>query len=153
MRRVGWVEQVGIQHRIVLYSSQRDTLLAEMVKCGLEIVNRFWHSGIFEYAFHSISERPVFQRDHRPSARRIRNSNTLHNSGTFILTLILPIRGLQSQKPRLRGLRLVFFPCALDINALPFLFPISQPVRPVSAHSLQIPLEFTHPLHLPSLPL
>src|ERR1700730_4447023 len=118
MRRVGWVEQVGIQHRIVLYSRQRDTLLAEMVKCGLEIMNRFWQSGIFEYAFHSIRERPVVERDHRPSARRIRNSNTLRDSGTFILTLILRSRGLQSQKPRLRGLRLVFFCCALDGNAL-----------------------------------
>src|ERR1700694_2650587 len=135
MRRVGWVEQVGIQHRIVLYSSQRDTLLAEMVKCGLEIMNRFWPSGIFEYAFHPIRERPVFERDHRPSARRIRNSNTLRNSGTFILTLmltlILRIRGLQSQKPRLRGLRLVFFCCALDVNALSVLCRNCQSERRV----------------------
>src|SRR5580704_2499570 len=131
MRRIGWVEEVGIQHRIVLYSSQRDTLLAEMVECGLEIMNRFWHSGIFEYAFHSISERPVFQRDHRPSARRIRNSNTLRNSGTFILALILRSRGLQSQKPRLRGLRLVFFCCALDVNALSVLCRNCQSERRV----------------------
>src|ERR1700688_5044846 len=131
MRGVGWVEQVGIQHRIVLYSSQRDTLLAEMVKCGLEIMNRLWHSGIFEYAFHSISERPVFQRDHRPSARRIRNSNTLRNSSTFILTLILRIRGLQSQNPRLRGLRLIFFCCALDGDALSVLCRNCQSERRV----------------------
>src|SRR5882762_10886581 len=106
MRRIGWVEQVGIQHRIMLYSSQRNTLLSEMVECGLEIVNRLRHIGIFEHALDSISERLVLQRDDRASPRRIRNGNALYNSGTFILTLtltlILRIRGLQSQKPRLR---------------------------------------------------
>src|SRR5229473_4985896 len=109
MRRISWVEQVGIQHRIVLYSSQHKTLLIEIVECGLEIVNRLRQSGIFEYALHSIGERLVLQRDHRSSPRRIRNGNELYNSTlilTLIRTMILRIRVPQSQKPRLRGLRL-----------------------------------------------
>src|SRR6266404_9956664 len=103
MRRIGWVEQVGVQHRIVLHSSQRNTLLAEMVERRLKIVNRFRQNGIFEDASHSIGEHLVLQRDDRASPRRIRNGNALYNSGTFILTLtltlILRIRGLQSKKP------------------------------------------------------
>ncbi len=77
----------------------------------LEIVNRLRHSGIFEHALYQLGERPVFQRDHRPRPRRIRNRNALYTSSTPILR----IRWLQSQKPRLSRLRLAFFALPLSL--------------------------------------
>ena len=79
----------------MLHSGQRNSrfrkMLCEIMQRQLEIVNRLRHRCVFEHAFHSIGEFPVFQRDHCPGSRRIRNSNALHASGT----LILRIRGPQ----------------------------------------------------------
>src|SRR6266404_1106907 len=139
MRRIGWIEQVGIQHRIVLHSGQRNTLLAEMVERRLEIVNRLRHIGVFEHALDSISERLVFQRDHRPCTRRIRNCNTLFDSGT----LTLGIHRLQSQKPGLFRLRLLVFCCALGVDALSVLGGNRQRERRVLAQASQVLFEFS----------
>src|SRR5258708_39571172 len=149
MRRVGRIEQVRIEHRIVLHSSKRDPLLAEMVECGFEIVNRLRHGGIFEYASHPVSERLILQHDHRPSTRRIRNSNAPYNSGT----LILCIRGLQSQKPGLSWLRLVFFCSALGKNVLSVLCRNCQSKRRVLYQAAQILLEVGRRLNLPVIAL
>ena len=141
----------------MLYSGQRNTLLAEIVECGFEIVNRLWHSGIFEHAFDSTSECLVFQRDHRPSPGRIRNSDALYNSGTLIrtlmLTLTLRIRGLQGQKPRLCRLRLLVFRRALDVNAVTVLCRNCQSERRVPDQALQILLKFRLRLDLPVVAL
>src|SRR5260221_186884 len=112
MRRVGRIEQVRIEHRIVLHSSERNPLLAEMVERRFEIMNCFWQSGIFERALHSIGESLGFQRDDRPSPGRIPNRDALYNSSTLILSICV----LQSQKPSM--FRLGFWLCSTQMERI-----------------------------------
>ena len=55
MRRIGRVEQVGVQHRVVLDTAQRDSLGSESVNGCLVIVNGFGNVIAFEGRFHSCS--------------------------------------------------------------------------------------------------
>src|SRR5580658_550596 len=91
MRGVGWIEKVGIQHRIVLDSGQRNSRLGEvltkMMKRGLEIVNCLWHDCIFEHTLQAAGQCPIIEIeiDHRSGAWGIRNCDSVQAWGASIL--------------------------------------------------------------------
>src|SRR5580698_6245411 len=92
MRGVGWIEKVGIQHRIVLDSGQRNSRLGEMLtkmmKRGLEIVNCLWHGGIFEHTLQAAGQCLIIEVeieiDHRSGAWGIRNCDSVQAWGASI---------------------------------------------------------------------